>query len=73
MEKITCVHCKKELEKGDEYIKYDDGVKCKEFHVKPCDVYSRVVGFHTPINRWNKGKEAEWKDRKTFKVEEGIK
>ncbi|MGI6788169.1 anaerobic ribonucleoside-triphosphate reductase [Aminobacterium colombiense] len=31
-----------------------------------CEVYSRVVGFLTPISQWNKGKREEFKDRKTF-------
>lgn len=31
-----------------------------------CEVYSRVVGFLTPVSQWNKGKKEEWKDRKTY-------
>ena len=31
-----------------------------------CEVYSRVVGYIRPINQWNIGKQAEWKDRKFF-------
>lgn len=31
-----------------------------------CTVYSRVVGYLSPVNQWNKGKAEEWKDRKTF-------
>lgn len=31
-----------------------------------CQVYSRVVGYLSPVGNWNKGKAAEWKDRKTF-------
>lgn len=31
-----------------------------------CEVYSRVVGFLTPVSHWNKGKKEEWKDRVTF-------
>lgn len=30
------------------------------------EVYSRVVGYLRPVNQWNKGKKAEFKDRKTF-------
>jgi len=33
-----------------------------------CTVYSRVVGWITPTNNWNKGKQAEYVDRKTFKM-----
>ena len=31
-----------------------------------CQIYSRVVGFLTPISQWNKGKQEEFRDRKTF-------
>jgi len=31
-----------------------------------CEVYSRIVGYLRPIQQWNEGKQAEWKDRKTF-------
>ncbi|MBU1132406.1 anaerobic ribonucleoside-triphosphate reductase [Patescibacteria group bacterium] len=31
-----------------------------------CEVYSRVVGYLSPIQRWNDGKKAEFGDRKTF-------
>jgi ribonucleoside-triphosphate reductase len=28
-----------------------------------CEVYSRTVGYIRPINQWNDGKRAEFKDR----------
>ena len=80
MEKTICHDCGKELKKGDKFVRFQndnkEAIKCKECFEKnpvlenfqPCDVYSRVVGFHTPIQRWNKGKAAEWKDRQTFVV-----
>ena len=36
-----------------------------------CEVYSRVVGFVRRVDAWNYGKQAEFKDRKLFKVPEG--
>jgi len=33
------------------------------------EVYSRVVGYIRPVDQWNKGKQAEFKDRKAFIVE----
>ena len=33
-----------------------------------CLVYSRVVGFLTPIEFWNDGKKSEWEDRKVFNL-----
>jgi len=34
----------------------------------PCLVYSRVVGYLTPVSQWNTGKKQEWNDRKTYHV-----
>ena len=34
-----------------------------------CEVYSRVVGYLRPKSQWNKGKQEEYVDRKTFNVE----
>lgn len=31
-------------------------------------VYSRTVGYLQPIQKWNKGKQAEFKDRKLYKM-----
>ena len=80
--KLVCHDCGKELKKGDEFVRFEkaektDLIKCREcYEANPvmenyqeCDVYSRVVGFHTPVQRWNNGKTEEWKDRKTFAVE----
>ena len=35
-----------------------------------CEVYSRVVGYIRPVQKWNKGKKQEFADRKEFKIEE---
>ncbi len=35
-----------------------------------CEIYSRIVGYIRPVNQWNKGKQAEFKARKTFKIKE---
>ena len=32
------------------------------------EVYSRVVGYLRPVKQWNKGKQAEYEMRETFKV-----
>jgi ribonucleoside-triphosphate reductase len=36
---------------------------------QPCEVYSRIVGYLRPVNQWNEGKQAEYCDRKPYKVE----
>lgn len=35
--------------------------KCKT------EVFARVVGFYTPIQQWNKGKKAEYFNRRPYK------
>jgi len=35
-----------------------------------CEVYSRVVGYIRPVNQWNKGKQQEFADRRTFDMME---
>ena len=38
--------------------------KCGE----KCEVYSRVTGYFHPVANWNKGKQEEFRERKTYKV-----
>ncbi|MCU0520998.1 MAG: anaerobic ribonucleoside-triphosphate reductase [Anaerolineae bacterium] len=38
----------------------------------PCEVYSRIVGYLRPVQAWNKGKQQEFAERRTFKVEESV-
>jgi ribonucleoside-triphosphate reductase len=35
---------------------------------KEAEVWSRVVGFHRPVQSWNNGKKEEYKERKPFDV-----
>lgn len=37
-----------------------------------CDVYSRVVGFYSPLNNWNHGKREEFYKRKTFELKKSL-
>jgi ribonucleoside-triphosphate reductase len=33
------------------------------------EIYSRVVGYMRPVGQWNKGKRAEFHQRKYFRVD----
>jgi anaerobic ribonucleoside-triphosphate reductase len=33
------------------------------------EVWSRVVGFHRPVQVWNRGKQEEYKDRVEYKID----
>ncbi len=42
---------------------------CPKCTIKqPCEVYSRIVGYLRPVSQWNIGKQAEYHQRKTFKM-----
>jgi len=34
----------------------------------PCEVYSRIVGYMTPVGQWNDGKRQEFKERVVYAV-----
>lgn len=56
-------------------IKTEKNLKYKNINMtndnrQPCEVYSRVVGWLTPVKSWNKGKRAEYFDRKVFNYED---
>ncbi len=35
---------------------------------QPCEVYTRIVGYHRPVNQFNVGKQLEYKQRKEYKI-----
>jgi ribonucleoside-triphosphate reductase (formate) len=37
---------------------------------QPCEVYSRVVGYLRPVQQWNRGKRAEYDQRREFAVQD---
>ncbi len=49
--------------------------KAKKVKVKavPCEVYSRVVGYFRPVSNWNPGKQVEFEERKTVRLETAVK
>lgn len=65
---------------GAKCLEFKDGdetyhvVRCDECfakdksltNYKKTEVYSRVVGYIRPVQQWNKGKSAEYYDRKEF-------
>jgi ribonucleoside-triphosphate reductase len=49
----------------------------EHFNCPHCDreaeVWTRVVGFHRPVQSWNRGKQEEFKDREEFSCEASLK
>jgi hypothetical protein len=48
------------------YEKNKNIMTSKKLERQKCEIYSRVVGYLSPIHRWNKGKRAEFDDRKEY-------
>lgn len=75
---MRCHDCKKELVKGEVCMPYhaadQELFKCESCHkadpilrnFQATEVYSRVVGYIRPVKQWNKGKQAEFGDRKEY-------
>lgn len=40
----------------------------EEIKRTPCEIYSRVTGYLRPVKQWNDAKQSEFKERKTFIV-----
>lgn len=51
---------------GDTYWCCACGIKLKM--LVPCEVFSRVVGYISPVQRWNDGKVQEFSERKTYEI-----
>ena len=32
----------------------------------PCEIWTRVMGYHRPVSAWNPGKQSEHADRRYF-------
>ncbi len=54
----------------DEILRKIKELEEKKSKVKgeQCEVYSRVVGYLRPVQQWNDGKQEEFGQRKSFKV-----
>jgi len=70
-----CPKCNKELEEmekdGDAKYLYLVCHPCEYVRKKTrCEVYSRVCGYLRPVSGYNLGKKEEFKQRKTYKINE---
>lgn len=45
----------------------------KDEERQPCEVWSRVMGYHRPVSEYNKGKKKEYYERVCFTEEKALK
>lgn len=58
----------KELIDGIDRVEDSDykNVSLKDSERQPCEVWTRVMGYHRPKDSFNKGKQSEFNERKNF-------
>lgn len=39
---------------------------------QPCEIWTRVMGYHRPVSEFNKGKKSEYYSRLCFREEKAI-
>jgi anaerobic ribonucleoside-triphosphate reductase len=44
----------------------DEFLRAHQHDRSPCEVWSRVMGYHRPVSEWNPGKRQEFHDRRMF-------
>jgi hypothetical protein len=63
----------KELKREEKEMKFKLENRIKELEMQlinvkgsKCEVYSRVVGYHRPVENWNDGKKEEFNNRNDY-------
>lgn len=47
-------------------VQTNDKVELKDSERQPCEVWTRVMGYHRPVQSFNIGKKGEFAERKYF-------
>ena len=46
--------------------KKNEKIELKDSERQPCEVWTRVMGYHRPVSSFNTGKKGEFYERKCF-------
>jgi len=46
-------------------INFED-IKLSDAERQPCEIWTRVMGYHRPVSEFNRGKKSEYYSRKCF-------
>lgn len=47
-------------------------IKLADSERQPCEIWTRVMGYHRPVSEFNKGKKSEYYSRKCFCEEKAV-
>ena len=45
------------------------GITLREDERQPCEIWTRVMGYHRPVSSFNRGKKGEFHERRYFSEE----
>lgn len=48
-----------------------DEIELKDEERQPCEVWTRVMGYHRPVESFNLGKKGEYAERQFFTEQQG--
>ncbi len=54
-----------------EIIKFED-IALSDAERQPCEIWTRVMGYHRPVSEFNRGKKSEFYTRKCFCEEKAV-
>jgi hypothetical protein len=66
-----CVEVELSQENNMTVINFND-VALKDEERQPCEVWTRVMGYHRPVSEFNRGKKSEYYSRKCFLEEKAV-
>ena len=49
-----------------EFVACADGIALSDEERQPCEVWTRVMGYHRPVASFNTGKKGEHQERRFF-------
>jgi hypothetical protein len=50
---------------------HDGEIELKDEERQPCEVWTRVMGYHRPVSSFNTGKKGEYAERRFFREPTG--
>ncbi len=50
-----------------------EDVKLADSERQPCEIWTRVMGYHRPVSEFNKGKKSEYYSRVCFCEEKAVR
>lgn len=49
-----------------------ENIKLRDEERQPCEIWTRVMGYHRPVSEFNKGKKSEYYSRVCFSEDKAL-